>query len=124
MRYGFFGLFCLLLSITAGYAQESTLAEQPAPASVEDMKGPLHESFQRSLSREPIFPGMREELERLPQKYRDPLILHDEVRAPEDLESISGQRIRVAGFQIRAPRCFGDHRPSAGRRGTWGTAHG
>ena len=75
MRYGFLGLLCLLIGVTTGYAQESTLADQPAPVSVDEMKGPLHESFRRSLSREPLFPGMREELERLPRFFRDAQLL-------------------------------------------------
>ena len=71
MRYGFLGLLCLLLAVTAGYPQESTRADQPAPDSVEDMKGPLHEAFRRILRKEPLFLGMREKLEPLPPFFRD-----------------------------------------------------
>jgi hypothetical protein len=70
-RFGILGLFCVLLAVPAGYAQESTRADQPAPDSVENMKGPLHESFRRVLRKEPLFPGMREELEPLPRFFRD-----------------------------------------------------
>ena len=72
---GILGLFCLVVHFTAGYAQESTRADQPAPDSVEVMKGPLHEAFRRVLRKDPLFPGMREELEPLPRFFRDGQIL-------------------------------------------------
>jgi hypothetical protein len=53
-RYWILGLFCLVFSIRAGYAQEATRADQPAPDSVEEMKGPLHEGFRRVLRKEPL----------------------------------------------------------------------
>jgi hypothetical protein len=48
----------MLRPVTAGYTQESTRGDQPAPDSVEEMKGPLHEGFRRVLRTEPLFPGM------------------------------------------------------------------
>lgn len=46
-----FVVLCLLFHATPGSAQEST-ADQPAPASVEDMKGPLYGAYRRTLRRE------------------------------------------------------------------------
>ena len=49
----------LLLVATYGVAQESTHEDQPAPANVEDLRGPFQDAFEAILRREPLFPRTR-----------------------------------------------------------------
>ena len=77
------------------HAAEYELEEAPAPESVEDIRGPILESFLRPARKEPLFPHLKRALESLPPFFSD-------TRLGVRYRTYALSEDRVSGFESAA----------------------